>query len=108
MSRIENYRIGRECRQREMWNDADIAEYLGISSEKATVLHDLANKAYNVTGYGDINKDCFIEFMKSVEAQRESQRLQDEANAATILYAQKGYSQNWITSLIAQAISLLR
>lgn len=108
MSRIENYRVGRQCRQREMWNDDDIAEYLGISTKKATVLHDLANKSYNVPGYGDIDKDCFIEFMESVETQKESQRLQDEANAANIVYAQKGYSQNWITSLIAQAISILK
>lgn len=108
MSRIEKYRIGCECRQREMWNDDDIARYLGISPDKAAKLHDLANKAYKVRGYGDIDKDCFIEFMESVKAQKESLRLQDEANAATIVYSRKGYSQTWITSLFAQAISILK
>ena len=107
MSRIEYYRVGMECRQREMWDSSDIVEYLGISPKKAARLHDLANQAYKVQGYGEIEKEDFIEFIKAVESQKESQRLQDEANAATIVYAQKGYSQNWITSLIAQAISIL-
>lgn len=108
MSKFENYRVGLECRQREMWDDNDIAEYLGISPEKAAKLHYLANQVYKVPGYGDIEKNVFLEFMEAVESQKESRRLQDEANAATIVYAQKGYSQNWITALIAHAISILK
>ncbi len=107
MSRIEKYRNGSGMHQREMWNEEDIAEYCGISLKKAKKLHEIANKACGVIGYGDIEKDDFIEFYKQVESEKESQRLTDEANAASILYAQKNYSFGQISFFISQAISLL-
>lgn len=108
MSRIEYYRAGGKCRQREMWDRDDIAEHLGISKEKADQLHMIANKAKGVDGYGDINKDDFIEFLEELEALKESQRLQDEANAATIISASKNFNLSLGSQLIYQALSLLK
>ena len=108
MSRIEYYRVGHECRQREMWDTDDIAEHLGISVEKADKLHMIANKAKGVTGYGDINKNDFIEFLDELDAFKESQRLQDEANAATIISASKNFNLSLGSQLICQALSLLK
>lgn len=107
MSRIEKYRDGSGVHQREMWDDKDIAEYCGISLDKAKRLHDIANKACGVVGYGEITKDDFIEFYEQVESAKESQRLADEANAASILYAQKNYSFGQFSFFVSQAISLL-
>lgn len=108
MSRIEYYRVGTERRQREMWDESDIAEYCGISIEKADKLHMLANKECGVAGYGDINKEDFLYFLESVERLRESQRLQDEANASAILSAGKNFNLNLGSQLIYQALSLLK
>lgn len=107
MSRIEKYRDGTGVHQREMWNKNDIAEYCGISLKKADKLHMIANKACGVVGYGDIEKEDFIEFYEQVEAAKESQRLIDEANAASILFAQKNYFFGQVSFFISQAISLL-
>lgn len=108
MSRIEYYRIGNNRCQREMWNKSDIAEYCRISIEKADKLHMLANKECGIVGYGDINKEDFLEFLDSVETLRESQRLQDEANASTILSAGKNFNLSLGSQLLYQALSLLK
>lgn len=107
MSYIENYRDGDVCRQREMWNSEDIAEYCGIRLEKAEMVISVANQACGGVGYADIPKNDFIEFYKEVERNLESLRLQDETNAASIVYAQKNYSLNLRLPLINQALSLL-
>lgn len=108
MSIIESYRVGDEVRQREMWDTHDIAEYCDISFDKADKLHQLANSAFGVKGYGDIKKEDFLEFIEMVEAEKQSRRLADEANAATILYTQKGFNFNRLSFWISQAISLLK
>lgn len=92
--------------QPELWSTKDIARYCGISYEKADKLHMIANKACNVVGYGDIRKDVFLEFLDEVKAERESRRLQDEANAAQIIYAQRNHNLNWLSNII-QAVGLL-
>lgn len=107
MSRIVKYRDGTGVHQREMWDKRDIAEYCGISLKKADKLHMIANKVCGVVGYGDIQKEDFIEFYEQVESAKESQRLADEANAASILYTQKNYSFGQFSFFISQAISLL-
>lgn len=107
MSRIEKYRDGTGVNERELWDKDDIAEYCGISLEKADNLHMIANRACGVVGYGDIEKEVFIEFYEQVKDAKESQRLADEANAASILYAQRNYSFSQISFFISQAISLL-
>ncbi|MCM1140964.1 MAG: hypothetical protein NC453_20540 [Muribaculum sp.] len=104
MSKIVRYRNGRVV---EYWDDSDIAEYLNIPMHKAERIHMLANKEYDVVGYGSIDKEDFIEFVCKVEAAKESQRLADEANAAAILYAQKNYSFGRFSFFVSQAISLL-
>ena len=68
----------------------------------------LANKECGVIGYGDINKEDFLDFLESVEALRESQRLHDEANASTILSAGKNFNLSLGSQLIYQALSLLK
>lgn len=108
MSRIENYRVGNECRQREMWDSSDIAEHCGITWEKADKLHMIANKACGVVGYGDIPKECFLEFIDEVEAAKERMRLQNEANAATIISASSNFRLSLGSQLIGQALSLLK
>lgn len=108
MSRIEKYRNGNRILAREMWDRYDIAEYCGISEDNALKLLIIANRACGGAGYADIAKDTFVDFMNEVDAKRESSRLQDEANAASIVDAKKNRSQNWITSFIAQAIALIK
>ncbi len=108
MSRIENYRVGNECYQREMWDSSDIAEHCGITYEKADKLHMIANKACGVVGYGDIRKEDFLEFIDEVEAAEERMRLQDEANAATIISASSNFRLSLGSQLIVQALSLLK
>lgn len=107
MSRIENYRDGKDCRQREMWDYEDIAEYGKIPDEKAQQLIVLANKYCGNIGYADIRKEDFIEFISIVQAECDSRRLQDQANEVTIEYAKKNYTQGWLTSVISSAIALL-
>ncbi len=104
MSEIVRYRNGRVI---EYWDDPDIAEYLNIPRHKAARIHDLANKEYGVVGYGPIDKEDFLEFMGNVQAAKESQRLQDEANAAQIVYAQKNYGLNRFSLFVTQAIAFL-
>lgn len=108
MSRTENYRVGKTIRTREMWDTQDIANYLHITFEKANKIHEIANKVCNITGYGDIQKEDFLECLEAVEAHKESIRLQNEANAATIVYASKNHSQNWVIALLAQVSALLK
>lgn len=91
----------------EYWDDSDIAEYLNIPKHRAERIHELANKEYNVIGYGPIDKEDFLEFISKVEAAKESQRLADEANAAAILYGQKNYAFGQFSFFVTQAISLL-
>lgn len=108
MSRIEFYRVGNERHQREMWDKHDIAEYCGISIEKAYKLHMLANKVCGVNGYDDINKEDFLDFIEAVEKMKESKRLQDEANASMIISAGKNFNLSLGSQLIYQALSLLK
>ena len=108
MSRIENYRVGNECHQREMWDSSDIAEHCGIPFDKAYKLHMIANNACGVVGYGDIRKEDFLEFLDEVEAAKERVRLQDEANAATIISASSNFKLGLGSQLIGQALSLLK
>lgn len=108
MSRIENCRIGNECHQREMWDSYDIAEHCGIPVEKADKLHMIANKAFGVVGYGDIRKEDFLEFLDEIEAAKERIRLQDEANADTIISASSNFRLSLGSQLIGQALSLLK
>lgn len=49
----------------------------------------------------------FLRFYDEIERERESRRLQDEANAATILFAEKNYRLNFGSNMINQALSLL-
>lgn len=107
MSYIEYSRRGDDVFSREMWDTNDIAEYCNLSFEKADKLHMLANRACDVVGYGDISKEDFLGFLSQVEAAKESQRLQDEANAASVMYAQKSYRLNLTSLWISQAIALL-
>lgn len=107
MSRIENYRDGDECRQREMWDTEDIADYCNIDFDSAGSLLVIANKACGLKGYGDIPKEKFLKFYDEVERERESRRLQDEANAATIIFAEKNYKLSFGSTLINQALSFL-
>ncbi len=93
--------------KREMWDRDDISEYCNIDIESAGDLLVLANKAFGFVGYGDIPKDKFIQFYEEVELERESRRLQNEANAATIIFAQKNYKLSLGSTLINQALSLL-
>ncbi len=105
MSEIVKFRDGTVI---EYWETADIAEYLDIPKHKAKRLHELANKEYKVVGYGPIDKEDFLEFISKIEEANESQRLQDEANAAQIVYSQKGYSLNRFSFFVTEALSLLR
>lgn len=108
MSRIENYRVGNECCQREVWDSSDIAEHCCIPFDKADKLHMIANKACGVVGYGDIRKEDFLEFLDEVEAAKERKMLQSEANAATIISASSNFRISLGSQLIGQALSLLK
>lgn len=107
MSYIELSRGRDGIIRREMWNADDIADYCNIDFESAGKLLVIANKACEFVGYGDIPKTDFMKFYDEVERERNSRRLQDEANAASILYAQKNFRFNIGSTLIGQALSLL-
>ena len=104
MSNIVNFRNGASV---EYWDTNDIADYCNLPFKKADRLHMLANKEYNVKGYGDIEKDDFLEFLAKIEAAKESQRLADESNAANIIYAQKNFRLSQFSLFVSQALSLL-
>lgn len=107
MSRIEFSRGRDGVIKREMWDTEDIASYCNIDFDTAGKLLVVANKAFGYKGYGDILKEDFLKFYAEIERKRESRRLQDEANAATILFAEKNYKFNFGSTLINQALSLL-
>lgn len=107
MSRIELLRGRDGIIKREMWDTEDIANYCNIDFESAGKLLVIANKACGYKGYGDIHKVDFLRFYDEIERERESRRLQDEANAATILFAEKNYRLNFGSTMINQALSLL-
>ena len=108
MSYIEKYRVGDKICEREMWETSDIADYCHLEDEMADHLHILANKAWGIIGYGDIEKWKFMMFINQIEKSADSQRLQDEANAASILYAQKNFSFSQFSFWVSQAISFLK
>lgn len=107
MSYIQNLREGDKVISREMWNTDDIARYCNLDYDDARELHDMANRECGVVGYGDIPKKKFLRFLAQVEDAKESQRLQDEANAATIVYAQKNFRLSRISLWVSQAVALL-
>lgn len=89
-----------------MWDPKDIAEYCGISIDEARDIIVVANNATGGIGYDNIEKEKFMKFWEAVQAEKESRRLQDEANAAQILFSQKNHNQGWI-SIALQALGLL-
>ena len=107
MSYIENIRVGDKIISREMWDTDDIAEYCNLDDDDAEELHTLANAECGIVGYGDIPKKKFLRFLDLVHEAEESRRLQDEANAATIVYAQKNYNLSRVSFWVTQAIALL-
>ncbi|MBD5360682.1 MAG: hypothetical protein HDR87_08250 [Bacteroides sp.] len=107
MSYIENLRVGDKIISREMWDTNDIAEYCNLDDDDAEQLHILANSECGIVGYGDIPKTKFLRFLNMVREAEESRQLQDEANAATIVYAQKNYNLSRFSFWVTQAIALL-
>ena len=105
---MENYRgDDGKCHYREMWDEDDIALLCHISEQKAFKVLCLINKHYGFQGYAPIQKELFLEFYADVQAEKERIRLQNVANAATALYAQKSYHQGLFSNILTQVMTLL-